>query len=55
MIEDTLRDAAHDAFMAFWRCVEGDQELLWTFYCEAQERYDAYLLRRLQKNAPGHS
>jgi hypothetical protein len=41
--EDQLRDAAHDAFMAFWR---GGQVELWAAYCEAQERYETYLLRR---------
>jgi len=44
--EDSLRDAAHDAFMAFWCGVESDRVLLWAAYCEAQERYDTYLLRR---------
>jgi len=43
--EDTLRDAAHDAFMAFWRGAECDQAVLWAAYCVAQARYDAYLLR----------
>jgi len=41
--EDALRDAAHDAFMAFWR---GGQVELWAAYCEAQERYEAYLMGR---------
>jgi len=36
-------DELHDAFMAFWR---GESDQLWAAYCEAQERYDAYLLRR---------
>jgi hypothetical protein len=43
--EDQLRDAAHDAFMAFWR--GGERAALWAAYCEAQERYEAYLLRRV--------
>jgi hypothetical protein len=38
LTEDTRRDAAHDAFMAFWRGMEGDQVFLWVFYYEAQER-----------------
>jgi hypothetical protein len=41
--EDALRDAAHDAFMAFWRAGEAD-EALWLAYCSAQVRYDSYLL-----------
>jgi len=44
--ERALRDAAHDAFRAFWRSAERDQAVLWAAYCEAQECYDAYLLRR---------
>jgi hypothetical protein len=44
--EDTLRDAAHDAFMALWRGAESERVLLWTAYLAAQDRYDAYLLRR---------
>jgi len=44
--EDALRDATHDAFMALWRGAEGEWAELWAAYCEAQERYDAYLLRR---------
>jgi len=47
LTEDALRDAAHDAFMAFWRGGEKDQGLLWAAYCEAQERYDAYLQGRV--------
>jgi hypothetical protein len=42
--EDQLRDAAHDAFMAFW---PGDQVELWLAYCDAQARYDAYMLGRV--------
>ncbi|MBK9709765.1 MAG: hypothetical protein IPO81_00280 [Kouleothrix sp.] len=45
--EDRLRDAAHDAFMAFWR--EADTpavERLWRAYCAAQARYDDYLLEK---------
>jgi hypothetical protein len=44
--EDALRDAAHDTFMALWRGAEGERAMLWAAYCEAQERYDAYLLGR---------
>jgi len=44
--EDALCDATHDAFMALWRGAERDQALLWAAYLAAQERYDAYLLRR---------
>jgi hypothetical protein len=44
--EDTLRDAAHDAFMAFWRGAECGRAMLWAAYSEAQDRYDVYLLRR---------
>jgi hypothetical protein len=43
---DDLRDAAHDAFLQFWRAGEPDQARLWTAYCAAQARYDAYLMRR---------
>jgi hypothetical protein len=42
---DELRDAAHDAFMAFWRAAETDQAALWAAYGAAQARYDAYLMR----------
>jgi hypothetical protein len=42
--EDELRDGAHDAFTAFWRGSEDDRAMLWATYCEAQERYDAYLV-----------
>ncbi len=42
--EAALRDAAHDAFLAFWRGVESDEaEMLWRAYCAAQERYEACL------------
>ena len=44
--EDALRVTAHDAFMAFWPGAESDRAALWTDYCEAQDRYDAYLLQR---------
>jgi hypothetical protein len=44
--EHALHDAAHDAFMAFWRGEEADQPALWAAYCLAQARYDAYLMRR---------
>jgi hypothetical protein len=43
--EYALRDAAYDAFMAFWRGEETDQSALWAVYCAAQARYDAYLMR----------
>jgi hypothetical protein len=39
--EYALRDAAHDAFMAFWRGEEADQPALWAADCLAQARYDA--------------
>ncbi|HJZ48678.1 MAG TPA: hypothetical protein VKE41_15985 [Roseiflexaceae bacterium] len=42
--EDTLRDAAHDAFMAFWRAAECEQAALWAAYCAAQVYYEAYLM-----------
>jgi hypothetical protein len=41
-----LRDAAHDAFLAFWRATERDRMVFWAVYCAAQARYDAYLMRR---------
>jgi hypothetical protein len=42
--EDRLRDAAHDAFMAFWRRANTvEAEGLWLRYCAAQERYEQYL------------
>ena len=44
---DDLRDAAHDAFMQFWRAAEtGQATELWATYCAAQARYDAYLRQR---------
>ncbi len=43
--EDALREAAHNAFMAFWRATESDQAAaLWATYCAVQARYDAYLM-----------
>jgi len=42
--EDALRDAAHDAFRAFWYAAEPEQATLWDAYCAAQARYDAYLM-----------
>jgi hypothetical protein len=45
--EDQLRDAAHDAFMAFWRGAEGERTMLWAAYSEAQDRYDNCLLGRV--------
>ena len=46
--EDVLRDASHDAFMAFWRDADTPSgERLWRAYCRAQARYDDYLLDRL--------
>jgi hypothetical protein len=44
--EYALRDAAHDAFMAFWRGEEADQPALWAAYCVVQARYDAYLTQK---------
>jgi hypothetical protein len=45
-VEVALRDAAYDAFMAFWRGAETDQEAeLSAADCLAQARYDAYLMR----------
>jgi len=45
--EDALCDAAHDAFMAFWRAADTEQaDALWAAYCAAQARYDAYLMQR---------
>lgn len=50
--EGTLRDAAHDAFMAFWRGADTpDAERLWQAYCRAQARYDEYLLEQLASHA----
>jgi hypothetical protein len=44
---DDLRDAAHDAFMLFWRAAEADQAVaLWAAYCAAQARYETYLTQR---------
>ncbi len=46
--EDALRDAAHDAFMAFWRGADTlAAAQLWRVYCAAQARYDDYLLERV--------
>jgi hypothetical protein len=44
LVEDQLGDTAHGAFMVLWR---GERAELWAAYCEAQERYEAYLLRRV--------
>ena len=33
--EDSLRDAAHDAFMALWRGETVEQAALWASYCAA--------------------
>ena len=42
--EDELRDAAHDAFLAFWRAADGGcAEGLWLAYCAAQQQYEACL------------
>jgi DNA-directed RNA polymerase specialized sigma24 family protein len=39
--EDTLRDMAHDAFLAFWRAADTDAaDERWAAYCAVQERYD---------------
>jgi hypothetical protein len=43
--EDTLCDAAYDAFMAFWRSEACEQAALWAAYCAAQARYEQYLMR----------
>ena len=47
--EDALRDAAHDAFMAFWRSTECEHAALWATYCAAQTRYEAYLMRAVKR------
>ena len=45
--EDALRNAAHDAFMLFWRGRgTADAEALWLTYCAAQQQYEAYLMAR---------
>jgi hypothetical protein len=45
--ENALRDAAHDAFMAFWRGRgTADAEALWLAYCAAQQDYETYLMAR---------
>jgi hypothetical protein len=42
--EDALHDAAHNAFMAFWRGAETDHATaLWSAYCVGQERYEQWL------------
>jgi hypothetical protein len=42
-----LRDAAHDAFIAFWRAVDTTEaEVLWLYYCAAQEQYEVSLVAR---------
>jgi len=47
---DQLRDAAHDAFKAFWRGVDtSEAEGLWSRYCVAQQAYEASL-RATQDN-----
>jgi hypothetical protein len=47
-LEDALRDAAHDAFMAFWRAADTlAAEQLWLAYCVAQERYEAVMARQM--------
>jgi hypothetical protein len=44
-LENALRDAAHDAFMTFWRGREtADAEALWRAYCTAQAHYETYLM-----------
>ena len=41
---DELRDAAHAAFMAFWRGANtAEVEGLWLSYCVAQQAYEASL------------
>ena len=47
--EDALRDAAHDAFMVLWRSRGCEQAELWAAYCAAQARYEAYLMRAMQR------
>ena len=50
--EDALRDAAHDAFMAFWRGADtAAAERLWQAYCRAQAKYDEYVLERAASHA----
>jgi hypothetical protein len=50
--EDRLRDAAHDAFMAFWQGADtADSEALWLRYCVAQERYEQRLREAVQTGA----
>ena len=47
-LEDALRDATHDAFMAFWRAADTlAAEQLWLAYCVAQERYEAVMARQM--------
>jgi hypothetical protein len=47
--EDTLYDAAHDAFMQFWRAVDTDEaDALWLVYCATQERLEQWLRERKQ-------
>jgi hypothetical protein len=58
-VEDQLRDAAHDAFMAFWRGAQMQAaELLWRAYGAAQEQYAAHLFARASclttSSAPSH-
>jgi hypothetical protein len=49
---EALRDAAHDAFMAFWHAMDTDQATaLWAAYCVAQERYERRLQARVVQPA----
>ncbi len=50
--EDELRDAAHDAFMAFWRGMNSAAAgTLWLAYCVAQEEYEAHLMAAMPRSA----
>jgi hypothetical protein len=45
--EDPLYDAAHDAFMRFWREADTEEaDALWLAYCAAQERLEQWLSER---------
>jgi len=49
--EDELCDAAHDAFMAFWRGMNSvAAEMLWLAYCAAQEQYEAHLMAAMPRS-----
>jgi len=38
MTVDDLRDAAHDAFTAFWRAAAPNRVVFWAVYCAARAR-----------------